>query len=72
MYAIRSYYVSAKLKRTMVIHAEGTDIRTLIDEGVENADVFIAVTDNDETNILCSLLCKKHGARRALARNNFV
>ncbi len=66
----RCQKLSAKLKRTMVIHAEGTDIRTLIDEGVENADVFIAVTDNDETNILCSLLCKKHGARRALALVN--
>jgi len=66
----RCQKLSAKLKRSMVIHAEGTDIRTLIDEGVENADVFIAVTDNDETNILCSLLCKKHGARRALALVN--
>ena len=66
----RCHKLSAKLNRTMVIHAEGTDIRTLIDEGVENADVFIAVTDNDETNILCSLLCKKHGARRALALVN--
>ncbi|MDW7645029.1 MAG: Trk system potassium transporter TrkA [Desulfuromonadales bacterium] len=66
----RCIKLSAKLDRTMVIHAEGTDIRTLIDEGVENADVFIAVTDNDETNILCSLLCKKHGARRALALVN--
>ena len=66
----RCHKLSAKLNRTMVIHADGTDIRTLIDEGVENADVFIAVTDNDETNILCSLLCKKHGARRALALVN--
>ncbi|BCA78639.1 Trk system potassium transporter TrkA [Desulfuromonas sp. AOP6] len=66
----RCHKLSAKLSRTMVIHADGTDIRTLIDEGVENADVFIAVTDNDETNILCSLLCKKHGARRALALVN--
>ncbi len=54
----------------MVIHAEGTDIRTLIDEGVEEADVFIAVTDNDETNILCSLLGRQHGARRTLALVN--
>ncbi|PLX83830.1 MAG: Trk system potassium transporter TrkA [Desulfuromonas sp.] len=62
--------LSATLKKTMVIHAEGTDIRTLVDEGVENADVFIAVTDNDETNILCSLLARQHGARRTLTLVN--
>ncbi|MBE0596821.1 MAG: NAD-binding protein [Desulfuromonadales bacterium] len=59
--------LSAKLRKTMVIHAEGTDIRTLVDEGVDDADLFIAVTDNDETNILCSLLVRQSGARRTIA-----
>lgn len=62
--------LSAKLKRTMVIHAEGTEIDTLIEEGVERADVFIAVTGNDESNILCSLLARQHGARRVMALVN--
>lgn len=59
--------LSAKLQKTMVIQAEGADIRTLLDEGVGEADVFIAVTENDETNILCSLLCRHHGTQRTLA-----
>ncbi|AJF07403.1 Trk system potassium transporter TrkA [Geoalkalibacter subterraneus] len=62
--------LASKLNRTMVIHTEGTDIRTLVSEGIEGADVFMAVTGDDETNILCSLLAKKHGARRALALVN--
>ncbi len=62
--------LSAKLRKTMIIHAEGTDIRTLVDEGVAGADIFTAVTDNDETNILCSLLAKQHGARRILTLIN--
>ena len=62
--------LSAKLKKTMVIHAEGTEIDTLIEEGVERADVFIAVTGNDESNILCSLLARQHGARRVMALVN--
>ncbi len=62
--------LSAKLKKTMIIHAEGTEIDTLIEEGVEQADVFIAVTGNDESNILCSLLARQHGARRAMALVN--
>jgi trk system potassium uptake protein TrkA len=62
--------LSAQLNKTMVIKAEGTDIRTLLDEGVENADVFIAVTENDESNILCSLLCRQHGTKRTLCLVN--
>lgn len=62
--------LSAKLKKTMVIHAEGTEIDTLLEEGIERADVFIAVTGNDESNILCSLLARQHGASRAMALVN--
>jgi trk system potassium uptake protein TrkA len=67
---LRCEKLSAQLKKAMVIHAEGTDIRVLLDEGVANADVFIAATDNDETNILCSLLCKRHGTKRTLCLVN--
>jgi trk system potassium uptake protein TrkA len=66
----RCEQISAKLSKTMVIHAEGTDIRTLLDEGVADADVFIAVTDDDRTNILCSLLCRHHGTHRTLCLVN--
>jgi len=62
--------LSAKLRKTLVINAEGTEIKTLIDEGIEGADFFIAVTENDESNILCSLLAKHHGAKRTMALVN--
>ncbi len=62
--------VSAKLKKTMVINVEGTDIHALVEEGISNADVFISVTEKDETNILCALLAKQHGASRTLALIN--
>jgi trk system potassium uptake protein TrkA len=62
--------LSARLKKTMIIHAEGTDIETLLEEGVDEADIFIAVTENDETNILSSLLCRQHGAHRTLTLVN--
>lgn len=62
--------LSAKLKKSMIIQAEGNDIRTLLEEGVGSADIFIAVTENDETNILCSLLCKQHGAKRTISLIN--
>ncbi len=66
----RCEQLAAKLKKTMVLCTEGTDIRTLVDEGIDHADVFIAVTGNDESNILSALLAKKHGVRRTLALIN--
>nr|WP_320049044.1 Trk system potassium transporter TrkA [uncultured Desulfuromonas sp.] len=66
----RCLKVSARLKKTMVIQAEGTDIHALEEEGIASADTFIAVTGKDETNILCSLLCKQHGVKRTLALIN--
>ncbi len=66
----RCEQISAQLGKTMVIHAEGTDIRALLEEGVADADVFIAVTDDDRTNILSSLLCRQHGTHRTLCLVN--
>ncbi len=66
----RCEFLCGKLKHTLIINTDGTDIRTLLDEGVDGADMFIAVTENDETNILCSLLAKQHGARRTLTLVN--
>ncbi len=66
----RCEVLSAKLKKTLVLHAEGTDMRTLSEEGIEHADIFIAVTSKDETNILCSLLARQYGAGRTLALIN--
>ncbi len=61
------YRLAEKLDKTVVLNAEGKDVQTLLDEGLEDADVFIAVTENDETNILTCLLAKKYQVRRTLA-----
>ncbi|RME35045.1 MAG: Trk system potassium transporter TrkA, partial [Deltaproteobacteria bacterium] len=66
----RCEQISARLKRALVIHAEGTDIQVLLDEGIATADFFIAATENDESNILCSLLARHHGVRRTLTLVN--
>ncbi|HKJ05793.1 MAG TPA: Trk system potassium transporter TrkA [Geopsychrobacteraceae bacterium] len=63
----RCQKLAESLTKTVVLHTEGSDIQTLQDEGIGNADVFIAVTDKDETNILTCLLARQNGARRTLA-----
>ncbi len=62
--------LAGDLERTVVLRAEGSDIETLKEEGLEGADVFIAVTDKDETNILACLLARQHGVHRTLALVN--
>ncbi|NOY14010.1 MAG: Trk system potassium transporter TrkA [Deltaproteobacteria bacterium] len=63
----RCYKLAEELNKTVVINAEGLDLQTLLDEGLEDADVFVAVTDNDQTNILTCLLARQHSVRRTLA-----
>ena len=59
--------LAQRLERVRVLHTDGTDVETLHNEGIENGDVFIAVTHDDQTNILCSLLAKRHGVKRVIA-----
>ncbi len=63
----RCYKLAELLNKVVVLNAEGLDVQTLVDEGLTDADVFIAVTENDQTNILTCLLAKQHKVRRTLA-----
>ncbi|MCW8858089.1 MAG: Trk system potassium transporter TrkA [Deltaproteobacteria bacterium] len=63
----RCYKLAEQLNKTVVINADGLDVPTLLDEGLAEADVFIAVTENDQTNILTCLLARQHKVRRTLA-----
>ncbi len=50
------------------INGSGTDLEVLNEAGVKKADLFIAVTDNDEFNALCAVMANKLGAKRCIAR----
>lgn len=51
----------------LVLHGDGTDENLLGDENVHETDLFLALTDDDEDNIMSCLLAKRLGARRTLA-----
>ena len=59
--------VAALLHNTLVINGDATDIELLKEEGLENTDAFIAVTDSSETNVLTCLHAKKLGVKRTIA-----
>lgn len=59
--------LSRVLERTLVLHGDGTDVRTLAEEGVSEIDAVAAVTDDEATNILAALLAKERGAKKVMA-----
>lgn len=52
---------------TMVIHGDGRDISLLEEEGIRNAQAFVALTGNAETNILACLTAKRLGVHKTIA-----
>lgn len=59
--------IAEGLERTIVLQGDAADEELLIEENVENTDVFCAVTDEDEANILSAMLAKRLGARKVMA-----
>ena len=64
----RCQYLSTQLAAgTLVLHGDATDEDLLGDENVQDMDLFIGLTGDDEDNIMSCLLAKRLGARRVLA-----
>lgn len=64
----RCHYISQELSNTLIINGDGTDLKLLDEEDIGSSDVVIGVTNNDERNLLCSLLAKQLGVKRVIAR----
>jgi trk system potassium uptake protein TrkA len=59
--------LSELLKGTLILHGDGTDVRTLVEEGIADMDAVVTVTDDEATNILAALLAKEQGAKKVMA-----
>ncbi len=59
--------LAREMDNVLVLQTDGTDVETLRNEGIEKAGAFIAVTQDDQANILCGILAKRYGAHRAIA-----
>jgi len=62
--------LSEKLKKTIVLHGDGTDKELLQEENISGVDFMVAVTGDEENNVLMSLLAKGLGARKTITRIN--
>ena len=62
--------ISEDLRRTIVLHGDAADEDLLLEENIENTDVFCGLTNDDEANILSAMLAKRLGARMVMSLIN--
>lgn len=68
--AERARRVSERLENTIVLHGDAQDEALLIEENIDDTDVFAAVTNSEEANVLSAMLARRLGARKVLALVN--
>lgn len=59
--------LSEKLGDALIIHADGSDMSVLKEEGIQDADAFVAVTEHSEANIFACLAARRFGVRKTIA-----
>lgn len=62
----RATWLSEKLDSSLVLYGSGTDESILNNEHINDVDVFCALTNDDEVNVMSSFLAKKYGAKRVI------
>jgi trk system potassium uptake protein TrkA len=63
----RCFTLSDKLSNTLIINGDGHNIDLLQQEGIAEADAFMAVTGNSETNVFACLIAKRFGIPKTIA-----
>ena len=64
--APRAKYLADVLSKTVVLQGDATDRELLLEENIEQCDAFCAVTNDDEVNIMSSLMAKRLGVRQVI------
>jgi trk system potassium uptake protein TrkA len=68
--ARRGRRISEQLGNTIVLTGDASDEELLLEENIDSADVFVAVTNAEEANILSAMLAKRLGAKKVMALIN--
>ncbi len=66
----RADYLAQNLNHAIVLHGSASDKELLIEENIEEVDIFCALTNDDEANIMSSMLAKRLGAGKVMALIN--
>ena len=63
---LKAGQISHNIDESMIIYGDGTDIEFLKSENIRDVDSFIAVTENEKTNLVAGLLAKHLGAKQSI------
>jgi len=63
-------HLAEQLGHSIVLHGDSSDEELLLEENIEDTDIFCAVTNDDEANVLSAMLAKRLGARKVMALIN--
>ena len=66
----RCNQLARRLNNSIVLHGSASDKELLLEENIEDTDVFCALTNDDEANIMASMLAKRLGARTVMTLIN--
>jgi trk system potassium uptake protein TrkA len=64
----RCLELAEQMDKTVVLHGDGSDQKLFLEENLNQIDAVISVTDDDETNVLVSLLAKNLGVKNTVTR----
>ncbi len=64
----RCYLLADRLNKAVVLHGDGSDRDLLREENIQDIDIIITLTNDEETNILTSLLAKKMGISKTITK----
>lgn len=65
--AEKAYKLAERLDKTLIINEDGRNTESMLEEGLNNMDAFVAVTGRSETNILTAMLAKHMGVKKVIA-----
>jgi trk system potassium uptake protein TrkA len=66
----RARHIAERLAKAIVLYGDAADEELLLEENIDTSDVFVAVTNADEANILSAMLAKDLGCKKVMALIN--
>jgi trk system potassium uptake protein TrkA len=66
----RARIISERLSKAIVLHGDAADEELLLEENIDGADIFVALTNAEEANILSAMLAKRIGCKKVMALIN--
>lgn len=66
----RCRFLAGSMSKAIILNGDGSDKKLLREEGIQDIDAVVALTHDEESNILISLLAKNLGARNAITKVN--